>query len=117
MPLLDRERGWGGDAERGKVGSGRVALADVPPTSGMESSVLLLTQEHVRSIVHVCLQSPAASLGTASWHSIVQTYPISRNYGLITLCAFKPSPPDENVGCFQGWNAYTPIFSQVWQLV
>ena len=94
-----------------------MALADVPPTSGMESSVLLLTQEHVRSIVHVCLQSPSASLGTASWHSIVQMYPISRNYGLITLCAFKPSPPDENVGCLQGWNAYTPVFSHVWQLV
>lgn len=72
--LLDGGRGvcgGRGDVERGKVGSGRVALADVPPTSGMESSVLLLTQEHVWSIVHVCLQSPEASLGTASWHSIV----------------------------------------------
>lgn len=36
-----------GDAERGKVGSNRAALADDPPTSGRERSVLLLTQENV----------------------------------------------------------------------
>ena len=96
------------------LGVAGAALADVPPTSGRERSVLLLTQEHVRSTVPVCLQSPAPSLGTAAWHRYKMD--LSRLW-FITLCAFKPSPPDEHVGCFRDWNARTPVFSHVWQLV
>lgn len=31
----------------------------------------------------------------------------SHDLSFITLCILKPSPPGENLGCFQGWNART----------